>query len=207
MSSPTRTALILRLAQIASISLSLLCSGIALSGSVLLIPRLLESPVPLMLRQWRATFQAGKRFFQLTTMSAASVFLLLSWQHRRGSFTADATPAPTAAAAAVVWKLYLAAGLLCSSVGPFTVVAVNPTNRELLRRAEEEEMREVEVAMVDDEHEEEEEHQLPLLLDSRHISAQQAQRDKWLVDHWGVLNLPRGFALGLAGVLGLAAAL
>lgn len=152
---------ILRLAQTTSITLSLLSSGIALAESFLLIPRLLESPVPLMLRQWRALVTTSSRLFRATTLPAAAAFFLLSWAcSPRGA--------------------YLGAGLLCGAVGPYTWLVVAPTNRELECRAEGAE---------------------------GEMGVEREASARWLVDHWGVLNLPRGVALGVAGVLGLTAAL
>lgn len=161
---------LLRTAEAASISLALLSSGVALAESFLLVPRLLESPVPLMLRQWASTFHTSKRFFRTGTLPVAATFYLLAW-----------TDSSERAA-----RLYLAAAILYSSVGPYTWLVVMPTNRELLRRHEE-----LSAASQVEE--------------LSHEVDERAMSSKPLVDRWGVLNLPRAVLLGVAGVLGLIA--
>jgi hypothetical protein len=51
----------IRIAQTLGLGTSLMLAGSTLTTSIYLIPRLLESPTPLMLRQWDGMFQQGKR--------------------------------------------------------------------------------------------------------------------------------------------------
>lgn len=164
---------LIRALQAAAIFLPVLASGINLAASILLVPRLLESPTPLMLRQWAKNMAFSRVLFPATLYPTAAALYLLAWHFRGGD---------------VRGRLYLAAGLLCSGVGPYTWMVVMPTNRRILGKAEA--MKDValteEVVEVDG--------------PGREASA------RWLVDHWGMLNLPRAFMMGLAGALGLVAA-
>lgn len=171
-----------RVAQGTTIFLSAFLSGANLADSFLLIPRILESPVPLMVRQWQRAFNQTRVFFPVLLEPCAALFYLLAW-HFRG-----ATPSSLQGRLPLLTrsKLYVAAGLLCQVVGPYTVVVVAPTNRRIKRKVEQTEGMALTEEVVEKE-------------DAREESA------RWLVDHWGMLNLPRGIMIGLAGVLGLVA--
>lgn len=172
MSSPNSP--VIRTAQVASIFLSTFAAGTSSAVAFLFIPRLLESPTPLMLRHWLKIYNINKIFFPIVGDSAAAGFYLLSWYFRRTGGVSS--------------KLYLAAGLACSSIGPYTWLVVFPTNKKLMRKIEE--TRDLAATAEVDE-----------------TTVQREETAKWLVDHWGILSLPRVVLLGLGGILGLAATL
>lgn len=169
--SSTNTPLT-RTAQAAAIFLSTFACGANLALSFGLVPRLLESPTPIMVRQWLRTYSNTKYFFPASTYPVVVAFYFLSW-HFRGTGGAKA-------------KLYLAAGLLLSCIGPYTRVVIFPTNRKLIAKVEETK-------------------DMTLFEEAVEATVQREESAKWLVDHWGMLNLPRGIAWGLAGLLGLVA--
>lgn len=159
----------IRATEAASIFLSTITAGSNLALSILVVPRLLESPTPLMLRQWVNSYRLTRVIYPSLASVAGLSYLFLSYHHHRS-------------AAATKAKAYLGAGLLCLSIMPYTAAFVLPTNWKILRKAEE--MKAVEFVEVEEQGEE---------------SA------KYLVDHWGMLNLPRGIVTAFAGILGLAA--
>lgn len=172
----------IRLTQAATILISTLTSGSSLALSTLLTPRLLESPTPLMLHQWSNSHKVTGRIFPV--LGTLSTVLYLSLAHQFRSFSTGTKG-----------RLYLAAGLLCFSVTPYTWAFMIPLNKRILRKAEEmrglEGMGAVEVERMD--------------LEEEGVGPRGEEGAKWLVDQWGVWNLGRAVAWGLAGVLGLAA--
>lgn len=168
---------VIRTAQATSIFLSAMACGVNLADSFLLIPRLLESPTPLMVRQWQRSYNVTVVFFPSVLQPVAAVFYYLSWHFRRAGGGGGA-PAQS--------KLYLAAGLLCSAIGPYTWFVVFPTNRKIVRKIEETK-------------------DAPATEEIVETNVAREESAKWLVDHWGILNLPRGILMGAAGVLGLLA--
>lgn len=176
MSQPSTPAI--RTAEAATIFLSTLTAGGNLALSFLVVPRLLESPTPLMLRQWVNSYNITKVVFPALGSLSGLSYLFLSYHHHHHSAVASKA------------RAYLAAGLLCLSVMPYTGFLIVPTNKKILRKADEMKgMKAVEGVEV------EEKGVGPLGEDSA----------KWLVDHWGMLNLPRGIVTAVAGMLGLAA--
>lgn len=162
----------IRATEAASIFLSTLTAGSNLALSILVVPRLLESPTPLMLRQWVNSYRLTRVLFPSLASVTGLSYLFLSYHHHRS-------------AAATKARAYLGAGLLCLSIMPYTAAFVLPTNWKILRKAEEmKDLKAVEGVEVEEQGEE---------------SA------KWLVDHWGMLNLPRGIVTAFAGILGVAA--
>lgn len=162
----------IRATEAASIFLSTLTAGSNLALSILVVPRLLESPTPLMLRQWVNSYRLTRVLFPSLASVTGLSYLFLSYHHHRS-------------AAATKARAYLGAGLLCLSIMPYTAAFVLPTNWKILRKAEEMKgLKAVEGVEVEEQGEE---------------SA------KWLVDHWGMLNLPRGIVTAFAGILGVAA--
>lgn len=166
MSSPKSS--LVRTAQATSVFLSIFACGAYFATSFLLVPRLLESPTPLMVRQWLKTYNFAKILYPIVLHPAAAAFYFLSWSYR-GANTGFLSRS----------KLYLTAGLLCQGVGPYTWAVIVPTNRKIIRKAEE----------------------------TRDMAPIQEidEAAKWLVDHWGMLSLPRGIMMGMSGLLGLLA--
>ncbi|KAI3399767.1 hypothetical protein diail_5563 [Diaporthe ilicicola] len=171
----------IRTTQAVSIFLSTLAGGGNLALSILVVPRLLESPTPLMLRQWVNSYRLTRVLFPTLGNIPGLTYLFLSYHHHRDSLSAGA-PAKA--------RAYLAASLLCFSVVPYTLALLIPINRKILRKAEEMKgMKAVEGAEVQEEG----------------VGPLGEESAKWLVDHWGMLNLGRGIAWSVAGMLGLAA--
>lgn len=117
----------IRLAQTVGITTSSLLAGASLTMSFMMVPRLLESPTPLLLKQWNGMFQAGKVSAPpVAAVSAASFFYLAS----KLPASADKTK----------FYSYIAAGVLAVGIIPYTVVFMLPTNQKLLEKVEETKM-------------------------------------------------------------------
>ena len=163
---PSESATV-RAAQTASILVSTLAGGANLALSFFVIPRLLESPTPLMLRQWANSFNVTKKVFPVLGHLAGLNFFYLAYKTKS--------------------RLFLTAGLLCASNAPYTLAVLMPTNRKLFAKVDE--MRSM--GATDE----------VVEIGAREETA------KYLVDHWGILNLPRGLLLAAAGAVGLYASL
>lgn len=110
----------IRYAQITAIFLSASLAGANLSLSAFVAPRILESPVPLMLRQWLHTYATGKVVFPPLCVATGAVYFYLA--NRLGL-------------AGAVGKAYLAAGLLAAGIVPYTGALMMPVNNRLEARA------------------------------------------------------------------------
>lgn len=157
----------IRAAKALAVFISASGSGLLLGVSTFMVPRLLELPVPAMLRAWSRLLIASRNTLLALGAAAAVPYWYLAY--RFWGLRAS--------------KLYLLAGALCVATVPYTMVVVMPTNRKLLRKVQEtrtlgaaEEVVEVGV---------------------REESA------KYLVDHWGILHLPRVAMVAVAGMIGL----
>ncbi len=169
----------LRAAQAATLFLVSATAGASLSVSVLVIPRLLESPTPLMLRQWRNMFEFSKWVIPGAAEVAAAGYVFFAY--RAGLSTLPG-------------KLYLLASALSAGIVPYTLAVIMPTNRKLFAKADEvdrlgllaetgEKGFEVKGGLVE--------------------SATREESAKYLVDRWGVLNLGRSVMLAASGLVGL----
>jgi hypothetical protein len=126
---PTDTPLPLRLAQTLGITSSLLLGGLSAGMSFFTIPRLLESPTPLMLRQWRKMYIGGKHVAIPCAFLSSDFFLAFS------SFSST-NPFAGGAWNSVRWS-YVLSGVLSAGIIPFTLVVLMPTNNKLERKEEE----------------------------------------------------------------------
>lgn len=177
-STPIPTALptTIRVTQAGALLLSTLASGTSLTLSTFLVPRLLESPTPVMLTQWTRTYALGTAVMPLTCLMAGGAYLYLgiSKVAEVGLFRSRA---------------YLAAGALTLGIIPFTILAMAGTNNALKSLEAEAGMnnaREVEK--------------------KGEVEAERLERSaKGLVDWWGVLNLGRAGLLIAGAVCGLVA--
>ena len=113
MSNPPNP-LTLRLTTGTALFLSTLTSGLSLGFSTFLVPRLLEAPTQLMLKQWAHAYAAGHNIMPLTAATAAATYFWL------------AAKSPVAQT-----RGYLAAGLLTVGIVPYTLAFMMPTNRRL----------------------------------------------------------------------------
>lgn len=172
---PTDTPIPIRLAQTLGITSSLLLGGISAGLSFFTVPRLLESPTPLMLRQWRKMYIAGKHAaIPGAFLSSVSYFYL--------AYNALSSSNPFAGDGA--GYNYAAAGVLSAGIIPFTFAVLMPTNNKLERK--EEEVR----ALKDGD-------------GVTEVGLAREETAKVLVDRWGVLNLGRVGMLVVASVLGI----
>lgn len=168
----------IRAAQALAIFASAGSAGLSLGVSALVLPRLLESPTPLMLRQWARLLEAGKRTFPALAAAAAAPYWFLAYRFWGGAGWNGGTRAG--------W-LYLVAGGLCVGTVPYTLAVVMPTNRRLLRKVEQTRMLGEADEVVE--------------TGAREESA------KYLVDHWGLLHMGRVVMIAAAGMIGLGASL
>lgn len=171
----------IRAAQATTVLLPTFTCGVNFAASFFLVPRLLESPTPLMVRQWLRFYNTASIFYPAMLQPAAAVLFFLSW-HFRGMTTFGGGGSIFTRS-----RLYLCAGLLCLGPGPYTWFVIGPTNKKIMRKIEETKDMSLTEEVVETER-------------------QREDNAKWLVDHWGMLNLPRGIMMGLAGILGLVAA-
>ena len=168
----------IRVAQTASIVLSAAAAGGNLGLSTNLIPRLLESPAELMLRQWQHMFDSSKIMYPGMAVAASLAHGYIYMSARR-----------TLGAAAS--KLPLLAAGLSLAIVPYTVVVLFPTNRELIKRAAAAEASS-KVSKAE-----------RAAGAGVNYTAQEEAAAKQLVDRWGVLNLGRSALLAAASIAGL----
>ncbi|KAK1989127.1 hypothetical protein LZ30DRAFT_776300 [Colletotrichum cereale] len=148
-------------------------AGLNLGLSVFVVPRLLESPTPLMLRQWAGMFARTSRAFPLPTLACALSYWYMAYAAGGGGLPGGGGGGKSSR------LLLAAAGALCFAVVPWTKIFMVDVNRELARRAEETGGG---VAA---------------------LSREEEEGAKALVDRWGVYNLGRSVAIGLGGAVGL----
>jgi hypothetical protein len=116
----------IRLAQAIGLTTSSALAGSGLTISAMLVPRLLESPSPLLLKQWKHTFEAGKGPFPSLASVCALSFGYLAYEAKSAPNTLPH-----------VWKIYAASALLCIGFAPYTLTVMASTNNKLLNKAEE----------------------------------------------------------------------
>ena len=86
------------------------------SLSLFVIPRLLESPTPLMLRQWKNMHALTHLIFPPPIILSGLAYFYLAYATRS--------------------RLYAVAGAFCAAATPWTWTLMMPLNRKLLARAE-----------------------------------------------------------------------
>jgi hypothetical protein len=180
-------ASIVQAVQIATIFTSATSTGLSLGFSLWAIPRLLESPVPLMLRQWSKMFIFGKQVMPpLALLSGVGFFYLAynSWSLR----SVSSKP-----------SLYLVAGSLCVAFIPFTLILIEPTNQQLFAKLAESDKMLGSAAGTDTEFE------MFKNAGGAQFGAKWQNSAKQLVDYWGTINVGRAGLLAVASVLALIA--
>lgn len=121
----TLTPSSLRVLQTIGLTTTAILAGTSASFSLYTVPRVLESPTPLLLKQFKHMFKAGHDSVPPVTMIAASSLLYLAYDsHAAGS------PA---------WRGYATAAALALGILPYTVIVMRSTNKVLLDSAEEQE--------------------------------------------------------------------
>lgn len=110
----------IRIAQTLGITSSAILAGYVASASFAVVPRLLESPTPLLLRQWNNAYLAGKKYAPpFAALSSACYFYL-------------ASKAPQSK-----YYGYIVAGTLTVGIIPYTLAVMVDTNKKLLAKVEE----------------------------------------------------------------------
>lgn len=120
------TPLPIRVAQTIGLTTASSIAGVSLSLSALVIPRILESPTPLLLKQWKHNLDSGKKSLPPLAGVSAAAFFYLAYEARKVH-----TILPRK------WQLYLASGLLAVGIVPYTLIIMAPTNSKLIAREEE----------------------------------------------------------------------
>ncbi|GAB1310169.1 Noranthrone monooxygenase [Madurella fahalii] len=124
MSSPTTSDLdtltAQKVVQTTSLLLSTVSSGVSLSFSVFVTPRLLESPTPLMLGQWRRTYALGAATMPLAAVASAAAYAWLALR----------TPGARG-------RGFLAAAALTAGIVPYTWAFMLGVNRRLAEKEKE----------------------------------------------------------------------
>ena len=116
----------IRLAQAVGLTTSSALAGSTFTISAMLVPRLLESPSPLLLKQWRHTFDVGRVSMPPLASICTLCFGYLAYEARRAP---NATPR--------LWQMYTASATLCIGIIPYTLTAMASTNNKLANKAEE----------------------------------------------------------------------
>jgi len=175
---PDSPLLPIRIVQTAALTTIASAAGANLGLSFYLIPRLLESPTPLMLKQWNASFDLGKTTIAPLAGMGSALFFYLSYTFRQ---TINQGPPNT-------WKMYMLSGILALGIAPYTMLVIDPTNRKLKAKVEETKGLEVTDTLVE-------------------AGTAGGETAHVLVDRWGVLNLGRGAMLVASAIVGVWTAL
>ncbi|TAQ90585.1 hypothetical protein B7494_g1119 [Chlorociboria aeruginascens] len=123
-SDEMETPLPIRLAQATGITASAFAAGVSFTLSFLSIPMMLQAPTPLLLQQWAAMYNRGKKTVPPIGVVAALAYFYLASKLPPSS---DKTK----------FYAYIAAGILGAGLGPFTLLVIKPTNDALFKRLEE----------------------------------------------------------------------
>ncbi|KAL2147220.1 hypothetical protein VTI28DRAFT_175 [Corynascus sepedonium] len=182
-----------RLTQATALLLGTLCAGANLAISFFLVPRLLESPTPVMLRQWSRSYHRGAATIPVGAgVAAAAYFYLGFWGPGRGAASLSRA------------RAYLAAGALTIGIVPYTLLAMARTNGELKRLDAAVGAADAGAVKVGTAAEAAAE----VPPEGEAVVVAKAERSaKGLVDWWGVLNLGRAGLLLAGSVCGLVASL
>ncbi|TVY37177.1 putative mitochondrial membrane protein [Lachnellula subtilissima] len=114
-----------RIAQTVGLTSTGLLAGISLSFTLVSVPRLLESPAPLLLRQWTHLYNEGKVTVPPLTIVASTMWAYLAY---------GASKAGAGSMEGEKYWGYVAAGVLSALFVPYTVLVMKDTNAKLLGR-------------------------------------------------------------------------
>lgn len=227
----------LRVLQFAVLLSSSGFAGIEVALSYFLVPRLLESPTPVLLKQMSRHVELGRAVLRPVALGTALGYFGLSYGVWR-----RAGPGGERAA-----LLYAVAGALSMAMAPYTVFLVLPINDKVVERAREAGVLDEDgtsaakatAVAKDAENQQEQPHLRTTGKRKDDASKEQASKDKTssatdtapsgsagakgilrvfvedpdtqtthaLVDRWGVLNLGRAVIMTLSAAIGLAAAI
>ena len=105
----------LRAIQTLGITSTLVLSGASISLSSFVIPRILEAPTVLCLKQWDAMFTQGKKTIPPAAVLTSGTWFYLAWN----SFK---TAGVLGESAVGKMRMYALAGALCAGILPYTIV-------------------------------------------------------------------------------------
>jgi hypothetical protein len=194
----------IRVAQCVGITTAAALAGANLSISFTTVPRLLESPPHLLLKQWSNLFNQGKAFFPLASLISAGSFFFLAYKETDK----------------LKLKSWAAAGALSVGIVPYTFLTMMYTNRKLLGKLDEAQGMVYSDREWDDEasggsgrkhkssRSKTERSSKKSSSSRKHSSSKEVEEDEdhrsahELVDRWAVLNLGRGLMLLAASAVG-----
>ncbi|KAK3355148.1 hypothetical protein B0H65DRAFT_544423 [Neurospora tetraspora] len=133
-----QTGSLTHLVQSLSVLLSASASGASLSLSFFLVPRLLESPTPLMLTQWRRVYEQTFSTLNRAGAAAALGYFLLAWRFGV-RYTSEVVKGGGLQGLKLVkrGRMYAVAGaLLVLGMAPYGWVVLGGVERRLVARAE-----------------------------------------------------------------------
>ncbi|TKA71749.1 hypothetical protein B0A49_08161 [Cryomyces minteri] len=111
----------IRVAQALGLTASAVLCGHIASASYLVLPSIMQSPAPLLAKQWKTMWVNDRNVGPAITAFSALVFGYLAYREPTETST---------------FKLYTAAAVLMPSVIPYTLLLVKPINDKLLKKAE-----------------------------------------------------------------------
>jgi hypothetical protein len=111
----------IRILHASTVLLSTTLCGLNLGLSTFVIPRLLEAPSPLMLRQWNNMYQRTSRFFPPPVLSSAASYWFIAYTLRNVPFKS---------------RLLVLAGAFCFTLGPWTKLVMTSINNKLFKKVE-----------------------------------------------------------------------
>jgi hypothetical protein len=168
----------IRLAQTIGITSSAFATGLVLAHSAYIIPRLLESPPPLAVKQFKAAYERGKRSVAPTAVVSALSYFYLAYHHN----VEASTFSQWIARDQFKFRSYIFAAIFSIAIIPYTLIALKDVNGKLLGRADE-------VDVLGGE-------------GVTEVGLKKEDTTRALLDKWGVLNLGRAASLAVATLIG-----
>ncbi|KAF1353902.1 hypothetical protein BDV97DRAFT_279548, partial [Delphinella strobiligena] len=107
-------------AQVVGLTASAYLAG-AIAGISFTTPAILDSPAPLLVKQWKKIFDSGKVVAPPLSIISAAIFGGLAYREPKGS---------------AAFTLYTVAAVLVPSIVPYTLLVMKPTNDKLNEKAE-----------------------------------------------------------------------
>lgn len=120
-----------RVLQTVGLTTTAILAGVSASFSIYTVPRLLESPTPLLLKQFKHMYESGHGSVPAGTVIAATSFLALAYDSR--------------AIGSNAWKGYVTVAALAVGIVPYTILLMLGTNKVLLEGADQAETAEEKV--------------------------------------------------------------
>ncbi|KIW01091.1 uncharacterized protein PV09_07378 [Verruconis gallopava] len=112
----------IRTLQAVGITVSAFLAGQQASLTYIATPALLQSPAPLLVRQWKKCFDISRGVETMAALGLGALFGYLAYREPSSSTSS--------------FRLYAAAAVLLPSTVPYTMVLMQPINAKLLHRAD-----------------------------------------------------------------------